>query len=138
VIALGYWQVKLRARIGWRTVMQVESMQFSQLKDIRDVTPLSDKDNALMADLATVLRNHDAIDRFSVSLMHSHFPVADHEMLVETCDVEGRTLMIKPVPKSDLDGLDYITTSWHLGSGKPQMACVCVKFGNDHQHHSRG
>ncbi len=118
--------------------MEMSSMQFSQLPNIKDVSPLSDGDNMLMSELADVLRKHDAIDRFGITLMHSHFLVTDDEMLLETCDIEGRTLMIRPVPKSDLDGLDYVTTSWHLGSGKPQMACVCVMFGNDHQHHSRG
>ena len=114
------------------------SMQFSYLPDIKDVSPLSDHDSEVMKDLTEVLRKHGALNRFGVTLLHSHFPVNDDEILVESCDVEGRTLTIQPVPKQELDGITYTTTSWHLGTGVPQMACICVKFGDDHQHHSRG
>jgi hypothetical protein len=114
------------------------SMQFARLPDIRDVSPISEEDSVLMEEISATLRRHGALDRFGVTLLHSHFPVADDEILVESCDVVGRTLTIQPVAKAELEGLSYTTTSWHLGSGKPQMACVCVVMGSDHQHHSRG
>lgn len=124
--------------MGREAVMHGTSMQFARLPDISEVRPLSDSDEACMTEIAAVLRRHGCLDRFGVTLLHKHFPVADEEVLVESCDVAGRTLTIKPVPKSELDGLDYTETSWDLATGKPQMACVCVKMGKDHQHHSRG
>lgn len=115
------------------------SVQFARLPDISAVKPLSEKDETCMKEIAEVLRRHGCLDRFGVTLLHTHFPIAEDEMLVESCDKAARKLTISPVKKSELHGLDYTETSWDLATGTPQMACVCVRFGpEEHQHLSRG
>jgi hypothetical protein len=57
---------------------------------------------------------------------------------VESCDRDARTLTIRPVAKHELENEDYTETNWHLGTGKPQVACICVRFGSEHSHQSRG
>lgn len=115
-----------------------QAVQFESLPDISEVGPLTDDDLACMDEIGAVLRRHGRLDRFGVTLLHKHFPVTDKEMLVESCDPDTRTLTIRPTEKSELDDLNYTVTSWHLGSGKPQMACVCVYDGANHSHQSRG
>jgi hypothetical protein len=105
------------------------------IKDINEVLPRTASDDPLFAELAAVLKKHDALDRFGITLLHTHFPVADDEIMFEENDPEDRTLSMKTVKKADLEGVDYSETSWHLGpNGEVMMGCVCKKFGSEHSH----
>ena len=105
------------------------------IKDINEVEPRSAKDDALFAELASVLKKHGALDRFGISLLHTHFDVSEDEIMMETNDPVTRTLIMEPLKKSELEGTEYSETSWHLGpNGEVQMGCVCKKLGTDHSH----
>jgi hypothetical protein len=107
------------------------------LPDITAVAPLSAQDASCIAEIVEVLKKHDRLTRFGVTLLHQHFNVADDEVLMETCDPESRTLTIQPAPKSELYSLDFIETSWRLDSGTPVMHCVCRRDPDtgDHNHY---
>jgi len=108
------------------------------LPDISEVTPLSDKDQPMIDEIIDVLRRHGNLNRFGLVLLHQHFNLADDEVLVESTDKENRTQTTKPIKKDDLSRMNHTETSWRLDTGKPMMACSCIKFGDDHQHLSRG
>lgn len=118
--------------------MAAESVLFAHLPDISEVGPVTAEDMECMQEIAEVLRRRDRLERFGVTLMHKHFPVAEDEMLVESCDPQTRTLTIQPVKKAKLEGLEYTSTSWHLGTGEPIVDCKCIKMGADHSHQERG
>ena len=118
--------------------MTAASLQFAHLPDISAVGPITAEDLDCMREIADVLKRRDRLSRFGLTLLHSHFPVGEDEMLVESCDTQARTLTVRPVKKTELDALDYTATNWHLGTGAPQVACICVKMGTDHSHQSRG
>jgi hypothetical protein len=105
---------------------------------ISDVEPRTEKDDALFAELAAVLKKHDALDRFGVNLLHRHFDLAPGEFLLETTNIPTRLQTIEPIREQDLNGEEVIETAWRLGDGWIAMGCVCVKMGSDHQHQSRG
>ena len=105
---------------------------------IADVEGKSEKDDALFAELAAVLKRHNALDRFGVTLLHRHFDIRKGEVLLETTDVPSRVQTIEPVPEASLADVPFVETSWRLGDGWVAMACVCVKSGSDHSHQSRG
>ena len=105
---------------------------------IADIEPRSDKDDALFTELSSVLKKHNALDRFGVTLLHRHFDVRPGEVLLETTDVPTRKQTIRPISSEELAKEDYIETSWRLGDNWVGMACVCVRMGDDHQHQSRG
>jgi hypothetical protein len=113
-------------------------LRMKTLPDITEVKPLGRGDKPLVDELVTVLRKHNALDRFGITLLHQHFPISDEELLVESVDTEKRVQSIRPVNKNHLVSLDVTETSWRLDTGEAVVACVCVKMGNDHQHHSRG
>lgn len=116
-----------------------EAQPIRPLMNIRDVRPLSEEDNACMAELAAVLKRHGSLDRFGLTLLHEHFSTGPDEVMLETNDPIARTLLIKPVPKTELYGVDSVVTSWRLDDiGRPLMACSCIKDGADHSHQSRG
>jgi Chaperone of endosialidase len=115
--------------------MQATNVSSDQaLVDITQVVPRSDADQPLFTELYEVLKRHNALRRFGVSLLHQHFEISPDEVLLETTDKTDRTQLIQPIPKAELAGLDYIETSWRLDGGpKPLMACICITF-REHTH----
>ena len=107
-------------------------------KHISVVEPRSDTDDPLFAELATVLKKHNALDRFGITLLHRHFEIEPGEVLLETTDIPSRVQTIRPVTHDEMTADPYIETSWRLGDGWIAMGCKCVKMGDDHQHLSRG
>ncbi len=105
---------------------------------ISNVEPRSDKDDTLFAELAQVLKKHNALDRFGVTLLHRHFDISPGEVLLETTDIPSRIQTIQPVQDSEIAQQPYIETSWRLGDGWVAMNCKCIKMGNDHSHEPRG
>lgn len=105
---------------------------------ISEVEPRSEKDDALFEEVAAVLKKHNALDRFGVTLLHRHFEIKPGEVLLETTDIPGRIQTICPVHHDEMTADPYIETSWRLGDGWIAMGCKCVKLGGDHQHLSRG
>jgi hypothetical protein len=114
------------------------ALAYADLADIDDVTPRSAADDTLFAELAAVLERHNALDRFGIVLLHSHFPVHDDEMLLETTDHQTRQQLIRPVTLNELDARAAVETSWRLGRhGETRMACNCLRSpdGKTHQGH---
>lgn len=108
------------------------------LPDISEVTPFNENDKPVMDEIISVLKKHNALGRFGVTLLHQHFDINSDEILCESTDVLTRTQTIKPIKKTELAQNDYTETSWRLDNGTVMTACVCIKFGNDHSHQSRG
>ncbi|WP_214073578.1 hypothetical protein [Mucilaginibacter sp. dw_454] len=109
-----------------------------RLVDIGDVEPLNENDLPVMGEIYDVLRRHNALQRFGVTLLHEHFEVADDEVLIEMTDRKTRIQTITPVDKNSPLLVDAIETCWRLDTGFPVQACSCVKYGDDHSHQSRG
>ncbi|MDX6626734.1 MAG: hypothetical protein QOE56_1723 [Solirubrobacterales bacterium] len=92
---------------------------------IEAVAPLGDADREVLADVREVLAKHGALDRFALTLLHSHFDLRDDEVLVEVVDASTRTLTIRPRPEGDQRVLgDPIETSWRLDSPSGEPVCV--------------
>jgi len=105
-----------------------------KLPDLTKVEPLSAKDKPLMDDIVAVLRKHDALDRFGLTLLHQHFNIADEEILVEATDVVSRTQSITPMRRAEVENLSAIDTAWRLDSGEPIMSCKCLIAMPGHPH----
>ena len=107
------------------TQLTVQPMQWTSIKDLRDVAPLSAHDTQLLLELREVLIKHDAVDRFGVTLIHKHFDLAENEDMVEFTDPETRTLIIRPL--ADASQLKMIETSWKFSrndsGGTPLINC---------------
>jgi len=80
------------------------------------VKPISEADEAIFAELRAVLVQHNALNRFGVTLLHDHFDIGDDEILVESCDPESRTLVTRPVKKAELAGEQLLETNWTLNA----------------------
>ena len=91
----------------------------SRIPHVDEVAPVSDADDAVFAEIRAVLARHNALDRFGVSLPHDHFQIDEDEILVESCDLDTRTLVSRPMKKADLAGEPLLETNWTLDVPHP-------------------
>jgi hypothetical protein len=111
------------------------ALAYRDLADIDAVPALNDDDMACLSDIRDILRKHGKLDRFGVNLLHSHFPIAEDEVLVEACDDEARTLTMHVKPKDVLASPDLKATAWRLSDGEAMLGCysACVAAGGGHK-----
>jgi hypothetical protein len=82
-----------------------------------------------------VLKRRNRLDRFGVTLLHTHFPMAEDEVMVESCDNEARTLTMQ-VQSADVLALPSLKpTAWRLSDDKVMMGCylACVVRNGSHK-----
>ena len=91
-----------------------EILNARQLPDIEDVPPLSAADEECLSAVREVLRQHGALQRFGVALLHSHFPLDADEVLLEEVDVERRVLTHRVASRRDLTEVNVVGTIWRL------------------------
>lgn len=114
----------------------VESMQWNSLKHIADMAPVGADDTACLNDVRDVLVKHGCLERFGVSLLHSHFDLGDDEILLETTDVEKREHWVRPVKKTFLEenGITAQTTVMGFDSKGFHQICGCNPRSSGHFH----
>ena len=91
--------------------------------DINLVSALDESDLPCLSEIREVLLRHNRLDRFGMCLLHSHFPIADDEILLEETDVAARTLTLRPVKRTNIVASEVIETNWTLGSGAAVQLC---------------
>lgn len=89
------------------------------------IAPLNEGDSAVMEALRRVLIEHGAIDRFGITLLHSHFDLDEDEALLEESDAEQRLTTIRPHKGLLPDG--FVETAWRFSpaSSGPQAFLGC-------------
>jgi hypothetical protein len=112
----------------------IQHAVLADLPDIDDVAPFNSADQALFDELRAVLEKHGAASRFGVTLLHKHFDVAADEVLVEVCDVDARTMTIRPRAKFELSRGNVVETNWRLDSRSATQECLidCVTERGGH------
>lgn len=106
--------------------LKLEPTQLNHFHHINEVRPIDDADEACLIEVEQVLDRHGALDRFGLILLHGHFPVAEDEILVETCDQKTRTLTSRPIKRASVTQRpEFVQTVWTFGK---QPARACQKF----------
>ncbi len=102
---------------------------WSGLPDIDDVEPLGEADQSCIDEIRAVLARHDALDRFGLTLLHSHFELAEGEILVESVDTVARRLETRVVRAEDPVAEAAIETSWRLDDISANVKCetMCLR-----------
>ena len=116
--------------------LKVEAMQWSSLKHISDVKPIGDQDSKCLEDIRLVLQKHNALSRFGVTLLHSHFNLQDDEMMLETTNMENREHWVRPVKRSYLEkqGIIAQTTVVTFNENGYNQNCGCDPRSTGHHH----
>jgi hypothetical protein len=91
-------------------------------------------DAACLEEIRLVLTKYGNLDRFGIALLHSHFQVAEDEMMLETTDVEQREHRVRPVKKSQLEqaGLEPQTTILRFDERGASQYCACMRDKDGH------
>lgn len=112
----------------------VNALQWSTLEYIDDVRPIDDSDSTCLEEIRVVLAKYGDLDRFGIALLHSHFPLADDEMMLETTDIEQREHWVRPVKKSHLEqtGLEVQSTVLRFDEHGSSQYCGCQIDNNGH------
>lgn len=114
--------------------------------DFDDVADLDDTDRACLEATARLWESLGKIDRFHVGLAHSHFDLQPDEVLIETNDPDDRTLLMRPVRRTDLPADGSVReTQWQLtsdgavASARCRQACfVDLRDRHRRSHHYVG
>ena len=92
------------------------------LLDIDEVAPLQESDMECINEIRDVLGKHGQLERFGLCLLHEHFECKEDEVMVEYCDIESRTLTVRPTSKKDLE-MPVVPTAWRLDNMEALVAC---------------
>ena len=116
--------------------MEMAPMQWSTLKHITDVKPIGDDDAECLEQIRRVLKKYNCLDRFGLSLLHSHFDLGDDEMMLESTDMEKREHWVRPVKRSTLEesGITVITTVLSFNEKGHTQYCGCNPVSTGHHH----
>jgi hypothetical protein len=129
--------------------VEVVGMEFAEIGDFGDTSPLSDDDDAILTGICERLRAHDKTQRFGVRLIRNPLDLSQQEILQETCDRTGRTLNCT-VGTRDLlrDSQSIIETAWQwrvveggadvIVMQECTVGCVKVGEGHDIAHTAEG
>jgi hypothetical protein len=103
------------------TVVITRPMQWAAIPDISEAESLTQADKDCLREVRDVLSRFGCLDRFGLTLIHKHFDIAPDEILVETIDVENRTLTVQPVRREVMS--TAIETQWQLADGQALLVC---------------
>ena len=112
----------------------IQPLQWESVPHISRAAEFSARDEACFREVRDVLRRHDALDRFGLTLIHSHFPVAEDEILLEETDTRARTQTVRTVKRDEVVDADVTVTNWRLTDGDAVHArtCVCARTSDSH------
>jgi hypothetical protein len=102
-------------------------MQWASLRDIDEVEPINATDSDCLTEIRDVLMKHGKLERFGVALLHSHFPLGDDEIMLETADPTSRTLTLAAVKEADA-GNNKVGTIWVLRDDEPSTMSWCRQY----------
>jgi len=118
--------------------MKLIANEHQGLPDIDETEPFSpERDQPLFNEIKEVLRRHNALHRFGVTLLHKHFDVYEGERMVEVCDVRTRTLTLRPTANRLGPDESYVETNWRFDTDSTlvNQSCFadCLKSGTTHK-----
>jgi hypothetical protein len=108
----------------------MERNPMASLPDLTEIEPLGEADRTCLEELRAVLERHGNLDRFGVTLLHDHFAIAPDERMMETCDLETRTLTITPERIDTNHSVGCIVeTSWRFTRDTQLVAGLVCRVG---------
>ncbi len=114
--------------------ISIQPMQWSGIPDIDQVETFSERDEECFREIRDVLKKYNALDRFGLTLIHTHFVIDEDEVMVESTDIETRTHTIRPMKQHDLDEQMFTITNWKLTETDKvvKRTCVCARTSQGH------
>lgn len=99
--------------------LSLEAVQWTRMKLIEELDPISDRDFEVLAELREVLLKHGFENRFGVCLLHKHFEIGEDEIPVEESDEGRRISTIRVVKQGSVP--DAWQTAWAFSRDIPDI-----------------
>jgi hypothetical protein len=111
----------------------------NRLTGIDQVERRLDSEVRLFREVRDLLRRYGVERKYGLALLHKHFDLADDEVLVEYADIENRTLITKPAPRSEASARNAVETIWSLESGNVTTSCAlfCYYYPSTGKHEQK-
>ncbi len=89
---------------------------FNKFLHIDDVKRYSSQDMKMLAIFGQILAQHDAQERFGISLLHKHFDLQEGEIIVETKSIDSKEFTISV--SSIYDQNNKVPSMWRFVEGE--------------------
>ena len=111
----------------------------NRLTGIDQVERRLDSEASLFGEIRELLKRYGVEKKYGLALLHKHFDLADDEVLMEYADVENRTLITRPAPRSAASAGNAVETVWSLESGNATTACAlfCYYYPSTGKHEQK-
>jgi hypothetical protein len=108
----------------------------NRLASIDQVERRLDSEASLFGEIRELLKRYGVEKKYGLALLHKHFDLADDEVLMEYTDIENRTLITRPAPRSEASAGNAVETVWSLESGNVTTACAqfCYYYPSTGEH----
>ncbi len=87
---------------------------------------LDDGDWECLDEIGGLLIAKGANDRFGVTLLHSHFPIGDNEIMIEEPRTGERAFTLRPVENRAAGAGDHVAINLEFGSGRDDGALPMI------------
>lgn len=111
---------------------------WSRFPHIGNVSPISERDEHILAEIQSVLERHQALNRFGVTLIHRHYELNEGEIVLESTDIERRQQIVEVRSEAEVlaEG-NVISTQWVFDASRNGMACKLYCDYRDYAHQQR-
>lgn len=118
--------------------IHIQPMQWEHIPDISEMSIL-ETDAQCFREIRDVLKKYDALDRFGLTLIHSHFEIGEDELMMELTDAANRTHTVKPIPMTEIDEKELTITHWKFTDDESVVAkgCACARRPDSHLGYHR-
>ena len=94
--------------------------------DLPAMQALDDGDWECLDEIGGLLIAKGANDRFGVTLLHSHFPIGDNEIMIEEPRTGERAFTLRPVEHRAAGAGDHVAINLEFGSGRDDGALPMI------------
>ncbi len=103
-----------------QTTVPIAAISFNNLLDIDDVSPYSEEDVKVIAQLGKVLIAHNMHQRFGISLIHKHYDLKENEIVLETTSEQNAKEFSMSVASFDNQS-DVLPSMWRFVAGNTKI-----------------
>jgi len=100
---------------------------YQRIDDIDAIPPFTKQEGNCLDELGQCIVQHGLHDRVGAALLHSHFPIADDETLLERFAADGSGTTT-PVSDSAIDQVDIVPTLFGFDPTSQEPECIAFEY----------
>jgi hypothetical protein len=102
--------------------IQQERLDWNSLKDINGISGNLPADDLVLSEIAKVICDAGAQERFGITLLHKHFDVAASEVAVESVFPQEKMSYVSVFNRESLPEGEIFPTVWRFKKARPEVS----------------